>query len=108
MRRCNLMRRLWKKFVELLSGAPLASWIDHKLRRGTFEPRREMILRGRGACETDFVRVSDIESWTDYGDPWISVVPLRLRDGRTLEWNDSHSELEIILMRVAPGKRIDG
>lgn len=102
------MRRLWKKFFELLSGAPLASWIDHKLGRGTFELRGEIIVRGRGACETDFVRVSDIESWTDYGDPWISVVPMRLRDGRTIEWIDSHSELEIILLRVAPEKRIVG
>ena len=102
------MRKLWKRFIELLGGGPLAYWLDHKLRRGTFELRGEVIVRDRGASESDFVHVADIESWTDYGDPWIYVVPILLRDGRIVEWVDSYSELERILKQVAPEKMIIG
>lgn len=98
------MRKAWDRFVELLSGRPFAYWTDHKLKQGTFELRGDVIVRGRGASESDFVRVSDIESWTDYGDPWIYAVPMRLHDGRTVEWTDPYSELERILRKVAPEK----
>ena len=94
--------------MEMLSGRPLECWIDHRLKRNTFELQGDVIVRGRGATESDFVRVADLESWTDFGDPWICVVPMRLRDGRIVEWLDPHLELERILRQVAAEKMIVG
>ncbi len=102
------MPRLWRSFIESLSDRPIAYWIDDKLKRNTFELQGELIVRGRGASEADLIRVADIESWTDFGDPWIYVVPMRLRDGRTVEWIDPHMELEGILRQVAPERMIIG
>ena len=102
------MLKLWRRFIELLGGRPLDYWLDHKLKRNTFELRGDIIVRGRGASESDFVRVGEIESWTDFGDPWICVVPIQLRDGRKVEWIDPYSELERILLQVASDRIIIG
>ena len=102
------MPGLWRSLIKWLSDPPIAYWIDHKLKRNTFELRGELIVRGRGASKTDLIRVADIVSWTDFGDPWIYVVPMRLRDGRTVEWVDPYMELEGILRQAAPERMIIG
>jgi hypothetical protein len=102
------MLRVWRRFIELLGGRPLAYWIDHQLKRDTFELRDDVIVRGRGASDLDLVRVGDIESWTDFGDPWIYVVPMRLRNGHIIEWVDPYRELERILRQVAAERMIIG
>ena len=76
------------------------------MKRDTFELRGDVIVRGRGSSESDLVRVEDIESWTEYGDPWVYVVPLQLQDGRTIEWVDPYMELERILRQVAAERMI--
>ena len=84
----------------------LCAWVAWRRGYGHFALRADgVIVRGSGACPADFVSVADIVSWVDYGDPWIYVVPLHLRDGRVLDWVDAHSELEHILERVAPERR---
>jgi hypothetical protein len=51
-----------------------------------------------------------LETWSlgaDFGDPWIYVVLMQLRDGRKVEWM-IHSELERILFQVASERIIIG
>ncbi len=64
-----------------------------------------LLVRGSGDGPADRVAVADIVTWLDYGDPWIYVVPLHLRDGRVLNWRDRYGELEAILERLIPERR---
>lgn len=80
-------------------------WLARKLRTNrTFTLREDVILRGRGQKVEDTVRISEIQTWVDYGDPWIFVIPIHLANGHTIEWSDPYCELENILRSVAPDK----
>ncbi len=87
---------------------PKTAGLTARLKRNTFELRGDIIVRDRGASESDFVRVGDMESWTDFGDPWIYVILMQLRDGRKVEWIDPYSELGRILFQVASERIIIG
>ena len=99
------MIKLWSILFHGLRKNRLVYWLDHKIKRDTFELRGDVIIRGRGKSDSSRVRIGEIESWVDHDDPWIFVVSIKLNNGRWVEWEDPHMELEQILRRVA-GERM--
>ena len=80
------------------------TWLNRKLKNGTYELEGDEIVAGRGRRPNQRIRAREVTAWQIHMEMGFDVVSIKLADGRVVNWIDTYDDLIGILRRVAAGK----
>jgi len=103
----DLLRRYSYTIFAVPTGTCFSIWLISKfLGLNSYQIVDSAIVRRTNAAGPDSIPISDIVSWTDFPDRWTWVVPLTLKDGRTVQWSDPLWHLRRLLRTVAKDRMV--